>query len=67
MSHAMRGLEERVGVRLLSRTTRSVAPTDCAMQDCRLLFNGVDREWVVRESSQFWPPRFSITLQARPP
>ena len=27
MSHAMRGLEERVGVRLLSRTTRSVAPT----------------------------------------
>src|SRR3954471_13963267 len=28
MSHAMRGLEETVGVRLLSRTTRSVAPTD---------------------------------------
>ena len=28
ISHAMRGLEERIGVRLLSRTTRSVAPTD---------------------------------------
>lgn len=28
MSHAMRGLEQRVGVRLLSRTTRSVALTD---------------------------------------
>jgi DNA-binding transcriptional LysR family regulator len=28
MSHAMRALEERIGVRLLSRTTRSVAPTD---------------------------------------
>jgi DNA-binding transcriptional LysR family regulator len=28
ISHAMRGLEEAVGVRLLSRTTRSVAPTD---------------------------------------
>jgi DNA-binding transcriptional LysR family regulator len=27
MSHAIRGLEENVGVRLLSRTTRSVAPT----------------------------------------
>ena len=28
ISHAMRGLEEEIGVRLLSRTTRSVAPTD---------------------------------------
>jgi DNA-binding transcriptional LysR family regulator len=28
MSHAIRGLEENVGVRLLSRTTRSVAPTE---------------------------------------
>lgn len=28
ISHAMRGLEEATGVRLLSRTTRSVAPTD---------------------------------------
>src|SRR6266478_5016707 len=28
MSHAMRGLEEDIGVRLLSRTTRSVAPTE---------------------------------------
>ena len=27
ISHSMRGLEERVGVRLLARTTRSVAPT----------------------------------------
>ncbi|MBR0553214.1 LysR family transcriptional regulator [Stakelama marina] len=27
LSHAVRGLEERVGVRLLTRTTRSVSPT----------------------------------------
>lgn len=28
LSHAMRGLEERLGLRLLVRTTRSVAPTE---------------------------------------
>lgn len=27
LSHAMRGLEERMGIRLLTRTTRSVSPT----------------------------------------
>jgi DNA-binding transcriptional LysR family regulator len=32
MSHAVRGLEEDVGVRLLSRTTRSVAPTEAGEQ-----------------------------------
>ena len=32
MSHAMRDLEEGLGVRLLSRTTRSVAPTEAGEQ-----------------------------------
>jgi len=32
MSHAIRGLEETLGVRLLSRTTRSVAPTEAGQQ-----------------------------------
>src|SRR6201997_4142108 len=32
MSHGIRGLEEKLGVRLLSRTTRSVAPTEAGEQ-----------------------------------
>jgi DNA-binding transcriptional LysR family regulator len=36
LSHTIRGLEERLGLRLLTRTTRSVAPTGAGE---RLLLN----------------------------
>jgi DNA-binding transcriptional LysR family regulator len=32
LSHTVRGLEERLGLRLLSRTTRSVAPTEAGQR-----------------------------------
>src|SRR5882762_8151075 len=37
LSHAVRGLEEEIGVRLLARTTRSVAPTDVGEELLRSL------------------------------
>ena len=34
LSHAIRRLEEQIGVRLLTRTTRSVSPTDMPASSC---------------------------------
>jgi DNA-binding transcriptional LysR family regulator len=47
LSHTMRGLEERLGLRLLSRTTRSVAPTEAGERLVRTVgprFEEIDAE-----------------------
>lgn len=42
LSHAIRGLEERLGLRLLTRTTRSVAPTDVGERLLRTVGSRLD-------------------------
>jgi DNA-binding transcriptional LysR family regulator len=47
VSHAVRGLEERLGIRLLNRTTRNVVPTEAGdrlLQTVGALFDGVEAE-----------------------
>ncbi len=47
LSHAIRGLEERLGLRLLTRTTRSVAPTEAGERLMRTVgpkFEQIDSE-----------------------
>jgi DNA-binding transcriptional LysR family regulator len=68
LSHAIRGLEEQVGVRLLARTTRSVAPTDAGEQliaELRPALTGIrgalDRIGGLRDS-----PRGRIRLVVSP-
>lgn len=47
VSHALRSLEERIGIRLLNRTTRSVVPTEAGerlLTTVSSLFDGVEAE-----------------------
>ena len=51
LSHTIRALESRVGVRLLTRTTRSVSPTAAArsLQGSDVAPRGLNRLWHVLE------------------
>jgi DNA-binding transcriptional LysR family regulator len=52
LSRAIRGLEEQVGVRLLARTTRSVAPTEAGEQllaELRPALTGIRAPWTGSE------------------
>ena len=45
LSHTMRGLEERLGLQLLTRTTRNVAPTEAGERLLRTVaphFDGIE-------------------------
>src|SRR5215217_5651195 len=47
LSHTIRGLEERLGLRLLTRTTRTVAPTEAGERLLRTVgprFDQIDSE-----------------------
>ena len=47
LSHTVRGLEDRLGIRLLTRTTRSVAPTEAGERLLRTVgprFDEIDAE-----------------------
>src|SRR6266581_3716565 len=47
LSHTIRGLEERLGLRLLTRTTRSVAPTEAGerlLRSAGLRFEEIEAE-----------------------
>jgi DNA-binding transcriptional LysR family regulator len=66
LSHSMRGLEERLGIRLLARTTRSVSPTEAGERLLRKVgphFEEVESELVALNELRR-KPRGTIRITA---
>src|SRR4029453_7744624 len=60
LSHTIRGLEARLGLRLLTRTTRSVSPTEAGERLLRNVgprFEEIDAELVALSEFREKPPR----------
>src|SRR4051794_41710258 len=64
LSHTIRGLEERLGLRLLTRTTRSVAPTEAGARPTRA--GAPELEGVEAERSARGPRRATTGRPAPP-
>jgi DNA-binding transcriptional LysR family regulator len=70
LSHAMKALEQRLGVRLLSRTTRSVAATEAGeelLKTLRPAFDGIDAGLALLSMKREVPAgklRLTMTKQA---
>ena len=67
LSHTVRQLEERLGVRLLTRTTRSVAPTEAGERLLRKLgprFDEIEAELAGLSDLRDKPPAPSASPQA---
>src|ERR1700704_205327 len=70
LSHTIRGLEERLGLRLLTRTTRSVAPTEAGERIVRAIgprFEEIETElWALNKRGEKPAGRIRITAGEHP-
>ena len=68
VSHSIRGLEERLGVRLLARTTRTVAPTDAGQRLLAQLRPALDEvEAALTEVGRFREKAAGVVRLIAPP
>lgn len=70
LSHAMKALEERLNIRLLTRTTRSVAPTEAGRESLPALnrvLTSLNRNWSHLFNRTARPPGIFVYLPGNMP